>query len=89
MIDKLNYLREWTTIQPSVHLHVHLHVLQIAVQEVQHDVVLVPPDAVAVRVVHLLVEVGPALAQLQLVLHVGVLAEVVVDPVCEGCLLLK
>ena len=40
-------------------------------------------------VVHLLVEVAPALPQLQLVSNVAVLAEGSVDPVSEGCLLLE
>ena len=39
-------------------------------------------------VVHLLVQLRPALLQLQLVSNVRVLAEVRVDPVSEGCLLL-
>ena len=40
-------------------------------------------------VVHLLVHVAAVLAQPQLVPEVRVPAEVGVDPVCEGCLLLK
>ena len=38
--------------------------------------------------VHLLVHVGPVLRQLQLVSHVGVVGQGVVEPVSEGDLLL-